>query len=521
MQITCANCKTNYTLTAEQISGLSFSILPCKQCNKFIKITTCPHCQSFYSITFTSTQQARYSLICERCAKSFTIEFPLIREPKPAGEELPAPHVPPGPALLNRQTQSLGTTGHTLSPGMFRPSAHPVPATSHSATRKEKGIKPPLFGKSLNKISPAPAKERPLPQNKYSSGNGSVVSSLTGADFTLSDLFLICGKAFTPSKLIVAAVGIFLSFLLITGFSWLVSGLIGSPGNLESNYLKSMLNIVPFALVFFIYILSASMISRITMDSINSGSRTPAAGPLEFLGRSFFPVFIANIALFLAIELILILFGKIPIVGPVIFALMFLPIYAVSICIILIVAVGFWFYPPIIAGNSGGMTALPDMFRFIRRQNFSLAYTVPLMAIVTAVTFAAIYLLHYGSFSLSMFLTKNLLAEEGEKIFSAVPPSFLSMSDLTIQGSDSGLFKAFVGNLFLSHTIGGLIIGLIFSLISILLFASFVSISATLSTHLYLMMDRGRDIDDRSKLRVLLLLVLILAGVFLIKKIFF
>ncbi|HQL82244.1 MAG TPA: hypothetical protein PK307_08590, partial [Spirochaetota bacterium] len=154
-------------------------------------------------------------------------------------------------------------------------------------------------------------------------------------------------------------------------------------------------------------------------------------------------------------------------------------------------------------------------------QNFSLAYTVPLMAIVTAVTFAAIYLLHYGSFSLSMFLTKNLLAEEGEKIFSAVPPSFLSMSDLTIQGSDSGLFKAFVGNLFLSHTIGGLIIGLIFSLISILLFASFVSISATLSTHLYLMMDRGRDIDDRSKLRVLLLLVLILAGVFLIKKIFF
>ena len=199
-----------------------------------------------------------------------------------------------------------------------------------------------------------------------------------------------------------------------------------------------MLNMVPFAFVFSIYILSAAVISRITMDSIDSRPPIPGGRLLEFLGRSFIPVFIANIALFLAIELVLILFGRIPVVGPVLFALMFLPIYAASICVILIVAVGFWFYPPIIAASSGGMTALPGMFTFIRRQNFSLAYTVPLMAIITAVTFAAIYLLHYGSFSLSMFLAKNVLAEEGEKIFSAVPPSFLSISDLTIMGSDAG-----------------------------------------------------------------------------------
>jgi hypothetical protein len=120
-----------------------------------------------------------------------------------------------------------------------------------------------------------------------------------------------------------------------------------------------------------------------------------------------------------------------------------------------------------------------------------------------------------------MYLSKRLLAEEGEKIFSAVPQSFLSVSDLTIMGSDAGLFRSLLGNLFLGHTIGGFIMGLVFSLISILLFSSFIAISATLSSHLYIMMERDTDVDDRSKLRVLLLLVLILAGVFFIKKIFF
>lgn len=520
MQITCAHCKTNYSLTPEQIRGLSFSILPCKQCSKFIKITTCPHCQSYYSITFTSTQKARYSLTCERCSKPFSIEFPLIREPEPADEGQPYPGKTAAEALPNIQARSAGSTEPTTGAGTYKPYAPAAPAAAPSVSRKEKRVRPPLFEtfrRGGHGDVPATVKERRLPKEKTSYKNGLNETSRAGADFTLSGLFSICGNAFTAPKLLIGAVGIFLSFLIITGYGWLLNGLIDPSGSV----LRPMLNMVPFALIFFIYILSAAAISRVTMDSVHSGARTSAGRLIEFLGRSFIPVFIANIALFLAMEMVLILFGKIPIVGPILFALMFLPIYAVSICVILIVAIGFWFYPPIIASNRGGTSAFTGMFTFIRRQNFRLAYAIPLMAAVTAVAFAAIYLLHYGSFSLSIFLAKNLLAEEGEKIFSAVPPSFLSMSDLTIMGSDSGLFRSLMSNLFLSHTIGGFIIGLVFSLISTLLFASFISVSATLSTHLYLMMDSDSDIDDQSKLRVLLLLVLILAGVFLIKKIFF
>jgi hypothetical protein len=510
MQITCANCKTSYSLTDEQIRGLSYSIMPCKQCSKFIKITTCPYCQSYYSITFTSTQQTRYSLTCERCAKPFTIEFPLIREPKPADHVAPALRVPAPPV---QQPE-----GHTLF-NRSGASAKPAPAAPAPAEKKEKA---PLFQRLRGYSGQAPAAVRPHTQKNTAFPGMPGSTTQAGMNFTLSNLFSICGSAFTAQKLLVGSIGIVLSFLMVIGYNVLINEFfdIGVPAS--GDYVRSIVSIIPLALVFFIYILTASLISRITMDSMNSG-RGPSAGrTLEFLGRSFLPVFVANIALFLAIDLVFILFGRIPIVGPVLFALLFLPIYAASLCVILIIAIGFWFYPPVIAANSGsGAAAIRSMFRFIRRQNFSLVYTIPLMAIITAVTFAAIYILHYGSFSLSMYLTKHILAEEGEKIFSSVPQSFLSLSDIAILGSDAGLFKSLLSNIFLAHTIGGFIIGLIFSLISILLFSSFISISATLSSHLYIMMDRGTDIDDRSKLRVLMLLVLILAGVFLIKKIFF
>ena len=509
MQITCANCKTNYSLTDEQIRGLSYSIMPCTQCSQYIKITTCPYCQSYYSITFSSTQQTRYSLTCERCAKPFTIEFPLIREPGPAGDEPPLPPVPESSVRQSEQPDRLA--GPVETP---KPAAPP--------RQKMKKEKLPWFSRkrtmSGRTAEPAHSQERASAALPWTSG----AEHKQAVDFTLSNLFSICGSAFTMPKLLAGSIGIVLSFLLVMGYNWLVNTVLEGGGPSAGGYGRSILGIIPFALVFFIYILTAALIARITMESLVAGTRSLGGGAAEFLGRSFVPVFIANIALFLGIDLVFILFGRIPVVGPVLYALLFLPIYAASLCVVLLVAIGFWFYPPIIAVNSGkGLSAVRDLFGFIRRQNFSLAYTIPLMAIVTAVTFAAIYLLHYGSFTLSMYLSKHLLAEEGEKIFSAVPQSFLSVSDLAVMGSDTGLFRSLLNNLFLAHTIGGFIIGLVFSLISILLFSSFISISATLSAHMYVMMDRGNDIDDRSKLRVLLLLVLILAGVFLIKKIFF
>ena len=482
MQITCANCKTPYTLTLEQIRGLSYSILPCNNCNKFIKITSCPHCNSYYSITFSSARQTRYSITCERCSKSFDIEFPVIKEAakesnRTVKEEKESRD---GVSLFNKLFPD-GKKGNGNETGP-EPSRQPYPPTAGE-----------------------PARERP----------GRTVN------FTLQGLFSVCASAFTVPKIGTASAVITATFLLFLAGNWLAPRTL-NPGDIAGNeVVKSLMAIAPFALIMFLYVMTAAVIARMTLESRPSRPGAPRQGMGSFIAGAIMPVFLANIVIFVIIDLVFILFGRIPVIGPVLFAILFLPIYLTSLCAVLLLAVGFWFYPAVVATSvSGGTSPFKGLFGFIRAQNFSLAYTIPLMTLVTAVTFGAIYALHYGSFSLSMFLSKAVLGDEDLKVFSSIPSSFLQLSDLAITGSDSGIYKSLVSDLLLTHSVGGFIIGIVFSVISILLLASFVSITATLSAHMYLMLEKGTDMDDSGKIRLLALLVLILLGVFLAKKIF-
>ena len=281
---------------------------------------------------------------------------------------------------------------------------------------------------------------------------------------------------------------------------------------------RSLLGIIPFALMLFIYIITAAIISRLTLRDMSDPHPSQYKGMLRFVASSLLPVLIVNIVLFAAADLVLILLGHVPIVGPILFAIIFLPIYLTSLIVFTLIAVGFWFYPPIIARQTS--YPVTSLLRFIRRHNFRLAYTIPLLTIITAVIFAALYSIHYGSFVFSMFLSKAILAEEGERIFTAIPLPFLKISDLILIGTEAGPIRSFIDGIHLPHSIAGLIIGLFLSAISIVLFASFVSITATLSTRVYVIMERGSDIDDASKIRLLLALILILVGILLVKKIF-
>ena len=459
MKITCASCKSVYNLTAEQVESFSHSIFPCAKCNRFIKITICPYCYSYYSITFTSTRQEKYHLACEQCGKPFVIDFPLIKEGKIAG---PGEHE----KKVLRSTDKRGT--------------------SH------------------------------LDAFKY----GYAAPSMRSVSFTLGNLFSICGSAFTLSKLSVASIAVIMSLILVMGYNRVTDLFLTSVDLPYSDYIKSLLVILPFAIIIFMYMTAATVIARITMNAINPGPGFSGRRAMEFLAKIFPPLLFTNVLLLIAVDLMFILFGNIPIVGPVLFAILFLPIYITSLCIVILLAIGIWFYPPLIAAsNAGTIPSIRNFLRFIRKQNFNLAYTIPVMTILTVLTFAAVYLLHYSSFNLLIYLTKNILSEEGEKLFSSIPALLIRISDLAIIGSDTGLYKSLADNLLPAHTIGGVIIGIIFSLISILLFASCISISSTLSTRLYLMMEKGTDMDDASKLRILILLVLILLGLFLVKKI--
>ncbi|MBP7734938.1 MAG: hypothetical protein KA369_03085 [Spirochaetes bacterium] len=480
MQITCASCKTSYNLTMDQILGLSSSILPCNACNKYIKITTCPHCKSYYSITFSSSQQTKYRLSCERCSREFEIEFPVIKEGVIA-DDTPKREKkkPPEPSFFKKLL---------------------------SSSKKNDSGEPALSQKEDR----APSWDRPVPGENRSS------------NFTLEGLLSICGTAFTAPKLATASIVIVIGFIFLLIGNWLVGVALGAVDLGANEYVKSLLTIIPFAILLFLYLMGASIISRMTLDTMHIATGASPPRISRFLAESLVPVFLANIIIFLVIDLVFILFGKIPVIGPVIFALLFFPIYFTSLCAVILLAIGFWFYPPIIAVSiPRGESPITALMGFIRRRNFSLVYIIPLMTIITAVTFGAIYLLHYGSFALSIFLSKTVLGDEGLKTFSSIPSTLLQLSDLTIIGSDSGLYKSLLDNLLMTHAVGGIIIGVLFTSISILLFSAFISITATLSTRIFLMMEKGSDMDDTATIRLLALLVLLLLGVFLVKKIFF
>jgi hypothetical protein len=189
---------------------------------------------------------------------------------------------------------------------------------------------------------------------------------------------------------------------------------------------------------------------------------------------------------------------------------------------VLLYTIGLWFFPSIIASSEGGIVdTVKEFLFFIRKHNFSLIYTILLMTFGTSLIFAAVYLLHYGALSLTFSLANAVLSEEGLKVFTAVPTPFLRISDMSVVNTNLNLFQSLIQGLIISHHVGGLILGVVFSTLTVLLIALLVSIMATVSARVYTGINRGQDIDDRMKIRLLVFFALVLLCLFLFKKVFF
>ncbi|MCP4130598.1 MAG: hypothetical protein GY754_06415 [bacterium] len=502
MQIACTNCNSIYSLTAGEIEGLRHSIMTCKKCNNFIKITVCPDCKSLYSISSASGASSKYKVKCDKCAKFFVVEFPVIKD---AQKREPRPILP---GIKKEEKKEKAETVF-MTPKEFNRSIKN--STNNS-------VKTPV--KNSTKNSP----EKPGKNAKHGSSQLNHGLSVPGVkNYTLKELFSICSSAFNIKKIMVASIGIIVMFLLLFVYKNIETAVFLSKES-SNSYALSFLNMLPLAMIFFIFILASTIIARITMDNIAAGAAGSNKGRSNlavFTGKRIFPVFISNILILVLLNVVMILFGKIPVVRPIFYAILFFPLYVSSLLIFIIAGIGFWFYPPILARHKPGLISnTGNLFRFIKKQNFTLIYIIPIMIIITTLTFSAIYLVYYGSFSLTISISSSLISDDIAKLFQAVPSFLLKISNLSFFASDVNLFNSLMGELVYSHHIGGLIIGIILSLISIFLFASFISIIGTLSTHVYILLENDIDIDDRNKLRLLTILVLILLGIFIFKKIY-
>jgi hypothetical protein len=337
--------------------------------------------------------------------------------------------------------------------------------------------------------------------------------------FSAGELFKSASEAFTVKKLLVSAAGVITMLLVIQLFSSIERLFIRPGSSAIKPFAGSLLNLFPMALIFSFYTLIASIISKITLDRIFHSKETKTEEIIRFTVMTGPGVFAGNIIILLSAVSILILFGKIPFLGPLLFSLAFLPVYLMSIGIFLLCFIGLWFYPPIAAHREQGIVPnIKNLLLFIKKHNLNIIFMIPVILLVAGITFSLIFFIHLAAFSLSIAMSKWLLSSDASMIFSSIPALFINASEATFAGLSSGIFKELNSSLMMTHHMGGFILGVILLSITVFLLSLAVSITATLSSHIYIVMERGISIDDRKKAIVLFILMMMLTLLMMFRR---
>lgn len=463
MKVSCSHCNANYSLTKEQVSSLHDATMQCTRCGRRIKIAFCPECGASYSITFTQAAGNRYTLTCQRCTRPFIIEISSSRE-----KEAPGPAVP----------QATPEQPHE-QPGKKQVPNRPEPAVRRKDSRDAED------------------------------------------SFTLWDILRTCGRAFTPQRMFVSATGMMLLFISLFIFDAIESHASPGPAPGQGITAYSFISFIPIILFIFFFLVTATAVSRITLMETEYNEKCTALGSLRFVGSQIVPVTLSNIVVFLLANTLLILFGKIPLIGPIFYSLLFLPIYIISVVFILTCAIALWFYPPILAlERKSFLAGTRDLLGFIKTQNLTLLIIIPVLAIASTILFTFINMVHQGALHVTLSMSKSILQSDLSRVFTAIPFSFQKIIDFPFMLSRLRSVESLIGELIVSYHVGGIILGLTLSVITLLIYASMISFIATISTYVFVILEKRGDVEDRKKIEILLLIVLLLAALLLFKKLF-
>lgn len=482
MLVSCSNCGAHFTLGDGEIAELRDGVFRCGECGRLIKIVVCPDCRTSYSLTYALPRREPYPFRCQRCFCSFEIFFQIE-----SGEE-PVPE---------KRMNALPGNEESLSPMMEH-----IPLGSESDHEGE--------GASGGEKEPEDRSEQAAQRDDVAD------SGVAAIDIRL--LLASCASAFALPKLIIAALGA-CAIIAVFGLSdtLLDPDLWGGWGD----GLRSLLSLIAPALSFSIYVLAASVIARLTAGEKTASEHGRPAGSFPLLFLHAPAVFSSSIILPLAIAVALLGFGAIPYVGPVLFALLFLPVYLLLLACLCIAVVGFWFLPPIIAEKPDGIAALRELYHFIKKQNFSLMLVLPVLTIASVLMLSGLWAIMAGSLALFIYLSKNILPDGGAGVLSLIPGGFFRFSTFMLGGADPAVFKDPSVEGSPENLIGGAIAGFVITILFLVLSSSFISLCATLSARLHSLMQKNETADDSSILRVLAVLGLLIIIVFAAKRVFF
>ncbi len=473
MKIVCSQCNREYNFTVDQIHRFKYSVFPCIECKKLIKIATCPHCGTYYSITFSTSNREQYKLNCMKCKHDFSVSFPVIGDHNLE-------------KTANNEKKNINKNISTI----------PAETDTHTADK-------PSYGSF-----PGSTKDKVKEKTKI-------------ASFNFFDIIEILQKALSAKKLITAGLGLVLMSLITMAYDALVAVLTENQIIATLSIVRDFFNLFPVALFFYIYLIIASALSKITYDEHN-GISPSNREIVSCITGSLVPLTLGNVLLVLIATSILFLFGNIPVVGPFLFSLMYLPLYLLSVAVVILVITGFWFLPPVTITHGENITVNAKAFwNFLLKNHLKLVFVIPVLTIFSGIVFSAAYFIHFASYSLLAQIGDALLSKNGIKVYSAVPSNLLNIFGLSLFGADTSVFKSLMGNLNFSHFTGGFIIGTLLSLITVFLYSILISIIATVSTHVYMGMEKGLAIEEKKIIQILVILILFLLSLILFKKLIF
>jgi len=366
-------------------------------------------------------------------------------------------------------------------------------------------------------VQPAAAADKDPVVNKTEEPVSFISNSIN--TFSSGELFKSASEAFSARKILVSAVGVICMFITLHFISR-AENLLIKPGTATvTPFTGSLINLFPMAVIFSFYTLFASAVSKITLDRIFHSKETGTLEIIRFTLTTGPGVFAGNIIILLALSALLILFGRIPFYGPLLFSLVFLPVYLISVMIFLLCFIGLWFYPPVAAHRENGIFGnIKNLMLFIKKHNLNIIFMIPVILLVTSITFFLIFILHLSAFSLSLSMSKWLLNQDASIVFSSVPALFIKASEAAFTGLGSDIFKELNTSLLMTHHAGGFILGIIFLAITLFLLSIAVSVTATVSSHIYIVMERGISIDERKKAIVLFVLMMLMTLIIMFRR---
>ncbi len=435
MRVTCSHCRTQYSLPDAEIAGNAEPVYLCDECGWKIRIARCTGCGTPYSITFDTLEKQRYRARCRKCF----IEFPVV--------------------FTEPSTDSI--TEYLKFPVRYDVSPAQAPG---GPARKRREVAP--WTGAVGAMEKQDATQRgdsPYP-----------------GFFSFSGFFQSALRSLTLERLRNLAVFLFAMTAIYLGFEAVLSMIGGIQG--AATIIKPVNGFIPRFFAGISFLLSGSLVYFSIRDEMNGASAASAAVVFRRLQHPLLHSAVAAAVAVIAVRLPVFLFTGIPLLTPFLYALLFIPLYAIALICFTLLVLGTWSYPVVAARAGNGIAAaFVSFYHFIDRHRHYLIAPTVILGAVYAAAGSVLFVVH----STIMKAVQRLCTLfQGGRVFGTFNVSStpgVTVTELASVKSIQVYFMTTSGSPL--ETIMGILNILIGAFLALLAVSLFLSATASLSAH--------------------------------------